>query len=250
MRVLLVDDERLHLDNLRAACEKVLPEAKFFCFGDSNEALKAAKENPIDIAFLDINLPKMNGIELARKLKERDPDTKIIFVTAYENYALEAYSVRASGFILKPVSEKKIQHEIEALGDSLKSKKDIQVKCFGNFEIFHLGIPLQFKRSKSKEVLAYLIDREGRAVGVDELCFALWEEERASYFRNLVADIRQTLERIGCGDFFFKQGNGYRIDTSMMDCDAYDYKNGDPKAISMFRGEYMFQYPWAMFADD
>ena len=75
----------------------------------------------------------------------------------------------------------------------------------------------------------------------------MWEEDHKSYLRNLIADIQQTLNSIDCGDVFIKKRNECSVDVSKIDCDAYEYKNNNPDAIRMYRGEYMIQYSWALF---
>lgn len=251
MTILLVDDEKLQLHRLQDAVAKVLPESEVLPFGNPIEALKETEDLKIDLAFLDIEMPGVNGIQVARKLKLRDPRTRIVFVTAYDHYAMEAFRVHASGYITKPVNEGKVREEMEQVTPSfLPSSKKLQVKCFGNFEVFHDGAPLKFKRSKSKELFAYLIDREGSAATASELNAILWDEDHPSYLRNLVSDIQQTLKAVGCADVFVKRHNECYIDVSKIDCDAYEFKKNNPDAIRMYRGQYMFQYSWAMFVDE
>ena len=123
----------------------------------------------------------------------------------------------------------------------------LKIKCFGNFEIFFEGTPVKFQYSKSKELFAYLVDREGAAVNLNELNAVLWEEDHSSYLRNLIIDIHQTLKAIGCEDVFFKRRNECYIDVDRVDCDAYAYKQNDPDAVRAYRGEYMMQYSWPIF---
>lgn len=252
MKVLLIDDEELQLLRLEKEARLAFGEnTEFFTFSNPLEAIKELGNTMIDIAFLDIEMPGMNGIMLAKELKKINPLINIIFVTAYDNYALEAYKLHASGYLSKPVSASKIKEEIEALRYPivLDSDKKIQVKCFGNFEIFYQGQPIKFAYQKSKELFAYLIDREGSAINVNELNAVLWEEDHPSYLRNLIADIQQTLKSYNSGDIFVKQRNQYSIDVNKIYCDAYEYKKGNPNAIRLYRGEYMSQYPWALFKD-
>lgn len=250
MIVLLVDDEELQLLRLEKEVKKVMsPDNEFLTFGNPLKALQEAKEKKIDIAFLDIEMPGINGIHLAKELKKLNPLVNIIFVTAYDNYAFEAYKLHASGYLSKPVNSTKIKAELEALRFSveLEPKKKLQIKCFGNFEVFFDGEPVKFSYQKSKEVFAYLVDREGSSINVNELNAVMWDEDHKSYLRNLIVDIQQTLRGLGCSDVFIKKYNGYSIDTSKVDCDAYEYKNNNPNAIRMYRGEYMSQYSWPIF---
>ncbi|MEE3402230.1 MAG: two-component system response regulator, partial [Candidatus Enteromonas sp.] len=82
---------------------------------------------------------------------------------------------------------------------------------------------------------------------INELNAVLWEEDHKSYLRNLIVDIQRTLKSVGAEDVFVKRHNECFIDTSKVDCDAYEYKANNPDAIRMYRGEYMIQYPWAIF---
>lgn len=252
MKILLVDDEQLQLLRLENACKKLLPNAEFCAYSNPIKAFEENKNNNIDLAFLDIEMPGINGLQLAKKLKMNNPKIKIIFVTAYTEYALDAYKVHASGYVTKPVNENKIKEEIDELDNiiELKSTKKLQIKCFGNFEVFHNGEPVKFSYKKSKEVFAYLVDREGSAINVNELNAVLWEEDHPSYLRNLIADIQSTLKSIGAEDAFIKRHNECYIDVNKVDCDAYEYKKDNPDAIRMYRGEYMNQYSWSCFDFD
>lgn len=252
MKILLVDDEELQLLRLKNVVSKIMPNEELLCYTNPKEALDSTINEEIGIAFLDIEMPLFSGIDLAKKLKKNNPQVNVIFVTAYDNYALDAYKIHASGYITKPVNETKVKEELDGLRYQvdLKPTKLLQVKCFGNFEVFKNGVPLRFHRQKSKELFAYLIDREGSSVNMNELNAILWEEDHNSYLRNLIADIQKTLSEVGASDVFIKRHNECFIDPSKIDCDAYQYKENNPDAIRMWRGEYMIQYPWALFKDE
>lgn len=252
MKILLVDDEKLQLARLEESVRSVVPSADIVTYTNPVLALSENKNTKIDIAFLDIEMPKLNGIQLAKALKNINPKINIVFVTAFDRFALDAMKMHASGFVTKPVNQEKIFEEINGLRYpvELTPTKKLQIKCFGNFEVFHDGQPLKFAYSKSKELFAYLVDREGSAININELNAVLWEEDHTSYLRNLISDIQKTLAKIGASDVFIKRHNECYIDTSKVDCDAYEYKNNNPEAIRMYRGEYMYQYSWPIFDDN
>ena len=249
MNVLLVDDEPLQLMRLEKAVKEAMGDDNIFSYGNPLEAFLKSKEMQIDLAFLDIEMPGLNGIQLAKRLKNLNPLINIVFVTAYDQYALEAHRIHASGYVSKPVSKAKVEEELKNLRNPipLSKKKKIQIKCFGNFEVFCDGDPLRFSYKKSKEAFAYLVDREGSAITVSELNAILWEEDHPSYLRNLIADIQNTLKKAGAEEVFVKRHNECFIDVTQVDCDAYRYKKDDPDAIRMYREEYMIQYDWAYF---
>ena len=103
-----------------------------------------------------------------------------------------------------------------------------------------------FKRSKTKELFAFLIDRNGAGVTINEIGVALWDNDEAkknqNYIHQLFRDLRQTLEAIGMEDVFERNNYLYSINTEKIDCDYFNYlKSGKPE----FLGEYMSQYGWA-----
>ena len=253
MKILLVDDEQLQLLRLQKAVGDALSEeVEILCFSNPLEAWEKCKGETIDLAFLDIEMPGCNGIQLAKKLKGANPMVNIVFVTAYDHYAVDAYRLHASGYVNKPVNAQKVQAELDNLRHpiALPSSKKLQVKCFGNFAVFHEGKPLRFAYKKSMELLAYLIDREGSPVNTAELNAVLWEEDHPSYLRNLIADLQSTLSSIGASEIFIKRHNECAINVVLIDCDAYEYKHGNPDAVRAYRGEYMAQFPWAQFHAD
>ncbi|MBQ7712633.1 MAG: response regulator [Clostridia bacterium] len=253
MRVLLADDEKLQLLRLENVVRKVLPaEYEVSCYVNPVLAWEENEDKRVDLAFLDIEMPVLNGIGLAKKLKKNNPQVNIIFVTAYDHYALDAYKLHASGYVTKPVNAEMVRAEVEALRYpvEMKARKKLQVKCFGNFEVFSLGAPLNFRYAKTKELFAYLVDREGAAVNVNELNAILWEEDHKSYLRNLIADLRSALRSVDAEDALVNRRNAYSVDPEKLDCDAYSYAKNDPDAVRAYRGEYMAQYSWAMFDSD
>ena len=113
MKVIYVDDETALLDNFRMTVEGLSMVEELNLFRKSEEALKWAQDHPVEVAFLDIQMPGINGIELAKRLKGIDRNIRIVFVTAYEQYALEAFGVDAIGYLLKPYFREDVEKELE-----------------------------------------------------------------------------------------------------------------------------------------
>ena len=107
MKILLVDDEKLQLTRLEESVKHVLPTAEIVSYTNPVLALKENKNSKIDIAFLDIEMPELNGIQLAKSLKSINPTINIVFVTAYDRFALDAMRMRASGFVRSQLMKKK-----------------------------------------------------------------------------------------------------------------------------------------------
>jgi hypothetical protein len=117
------------------------------------------------VAFLDVKMPGMTGLEMAKRVKELSPHTNIVFVTAYSEYSLDAMRLRASGYVLKPATGEAVETELENLRFPVKTAaaSRLRVQCFGNFEVYADGQPLRFEFSRTKELFAYLVDRRGAA---------------------------------------------------------------------------------------
>ncbi|MBQ5607954.1 MAG: response regulator, partial [Oscillospiraceae bacterium] len=194
----------------------------------------------------DINMRGMGGLVLAEKIVSLCPDCKIVFCTGYEKYAIPAFKLHASGYLMKPVSARDVQAEIDNIKHVSGNQKPLEVKCFGHFEVYAKGQKLIFKRSKTKELFAFLVDRNGAGVSVAEICVALWENDeehkKHNYIHQLFRDLRQTLENAGMEAVFERNNYLYSINPAKMDCDYFSYlKTGNPE----FWGEYMSQYSWA-----
>ena len=113
--VIMVDDRKLILTGGMPILEKVLPHAIVTGFTNENEAIAFAKRNRVALAFLDIELREMSGLELCQKLLEIYPRTNIVYLTAYSEYSLDAWSTGACGFMLKPITEEGVTKQLEKL---------------------------------------------------------------------------------------------------------------------------------------
>lgn len=102
--VILVDDEKIILKGSIPVLRQVMPNASIFGFSNPDEALDFAKKQRVHIAFLDIELGRVSGLELSKELLRINPSTNIIYLTAFQNYAYEAWLTGASGFLLKPIN--------------------------------------------------------------------------------------------------------------------------------------------------
>ena len=252
MRILIADDESVILDGLTRTVRKAAPDAEVLPFSGGQALLDWYRDNRADIAFLDIEMPRIDGLTLARRLREQDAQLNIIFTTSYPQYARESYDLRASGYLLKPVSESDIRRELENLRFALRPKADnrLKVTTFGSFRASVNGENLRFRYSKTMELLAYIVDRNGSYVTNGELQSVLWEgvsqgEKTASYLRQLRKDLIDTLEAAGCRDAVDQRRGAICIQPDRIDCDYYDWLKGDLATQSRYQGEYMAQYSWA-----
>ncbi|MCQ2448026.1 MAG: response regulator [Oscillibacter sp.] len=254
MNILLVDDEILLLEKLKRTVAAVAPDADLYAFSKAREALEFTQTTPIDIAFLDINMRILSGMELANQIQAIYPKVNIIFCTGYAEYALDAHDLHCSGYLLKPVSEEKVADALNNLRypigsgkDSEEPKKRVEIHCFGNFNVTIDGVPVHFKYEKTRELLAYLVDRQGALTSLAEIAAVLWEDEEHEYYlKSLRRDLILTLEEAGCSDILEKERGKLAILPEKISCDYYDWRSGKIPSSS-YSGEYMAQYSWAEY---
>ncbi len=253
MHIIAVDDERPSLQLLERAILSVAPGTSIACFESAEAALAHARESRVDVAFLDIEMDEMNGLLLAKRLKDLHGETNIIFVTGYNSYMGNAFDMHASGYVLKPISPERVAKELENLRVPVKHPDyGLRFQCFGSFEVFMDGKPVPFRRPKAKEALAYLVDRRGAGVSKKELAAVLWEDEPythsvQSHLYVLLTEITRALQETGADDIIVKRRGLYAVDTEKTVCDYYRYEMGDIAAVNSYRGEYMANYSWAEF---
>ena len=233
-----------------------MPECQVFSCVSAKEALEIAGKELLHVAFLDIELGmnSVSGITLAKRLKDIQPHLHIIFVTAFSQYAVDAFAIHATGYLLKPVQKEHLKRELTFLyGEETGEEKRVRVQTFGNFEVWVDGELLNFGRQKSKELFAYLVDRKGACVTTREACAVLFEDSsydrtKKSYFQTIVADMRNTFKRLGLEDVIWKSYNSLAVKTEKIDCDYYRFLAGDAKVINQYNGEFMMNYSWAEFS--
>ena len=254
MKILAVDDEQMGLKALVSAIQKADPEAEVCGFRSSKEALASVSEQDYYAALLDIQMPVMNGIELAKKIKIQSPKTRIIFATGFDDYMKDAFQLHANGYILKPITAAKVKSELDNLTQISESyqeerasaKKRVRFQCFGNFEAFFDDKPIKFKYDKTKEILAYVVSRRGALCTSAEIIVNLWDDDsnHESYLRGIRKDLVDSFKDLGISDVLNQQRGKLGVAVELVDCDFYDFISGDVAAINSYKGEFMTQYSW------
>jgi len=252
MNIFAIDDNVLALEELVSAIKEACPNDDVHSFSKPSELLDFAKENACEIAFLDIEMWGMNGIELAQKIKEINNKTNIVFVTGYTKYALDSYTVKASDYVMKPVTKEAVKESLENLRFPVKTEPDkrVRVQTFGNFEVFVDESPVLFSRSKTKELLAYLVSRKGALCSNNEIIAVIWEDKddspsMQSHFRHLVADLIRTFNSLNVDDVIIRKWKNLAVVPNKLSCDFYEMLDGNVKAANSYAGEFMSQYSWA-----
>jgi len=254
MRIICVDDDRAALERTADMLKGLMHADLVEAFEHPREALDWLGAHAADVAFLDIAMPDMDGIALAGRMREMCPAAVIVFLTAHREFAYEAFSVRPSGYLLKPADramlQRELDHVLEQRRRRAKGDGRVVVRTFGGFDVFVDGETLRFKRSRAKEALAYLIDSQGRSVRRADIFAALWEDvpyghAEQKYLDVIIRSMRDTLRQAGISEILEMKGGCLRIRPEYLDCDLYRYLEGDETAVGEYHGVYMSDYSWA-----
>ena len=256
MKIICVDNEELIVELVKDACLRLPQHPEVFAFTEAAGALDFLTDNEVDIALLDIRMPEMDGLTLAQKVKDASPDTAIIFLTGYSDYAVDAFAMHVSGYLMKPIDEERLRAEVDY---ALSGRKPLHIhrivaRTFGEFDLLVDGVTVSFERAKSKELLAYLIDRRGGHVTRAFLFAVLFEEkayDRAAqkYMDVIIRSLRKTLSKVNAGEILEMSGGLLRVLPEKLECDMYRFMDGDINAINSYRGEYMSAYSWASLTE-
>ncbi|GCD09017.1 response regulator [Clostridium tagluense] len=228
IRIAAVDDEMHVLERFERMVLEVVELELCGLFETGEQLLSYLKEHPLDAVFLDIEMPDVNGLQLSQQILNINENIDIIFVTAFNQYAVEAFELEAMDYIMKPLTEERLAKTVSRL---LKPKSTVRssgkpfIQCFGDFEVFQSGEVLPFKNSKAKEVLAFLIHKNGVPVNWEKVADAVWpdynsEKAQTNFHANTYL-LRKRLAEIGISQILESGRGNYRIVTEGVSCDLY-----------------------------
>lgn len=251
MKMIVVDDELSALNTfLPNIIDDMNVECKMF-MNAPRSALEYVRINTVDVAFLDIKMPEIDGIELAERMLDINPKLKIVFISAYihdENSISKRLNGKVAGFCHKPYSEEKIKRLLATL-DSKPSKPRIYLRTFDSFDLFVNGVAVDFSSSKAKELLALLTDARGSYITMDTAIGNLWADKNAELgkrlYRDAVCKLRLKLKQLDIEELVtFERGRAI-INTKFATCDMWNFveKGG------VFSGRYLPQYDWSIITE-
>lgn len=251
MKTILVDDMLLDLQLFELKCADMPDFEIVGKFTDPLAAIAYAREHVVDFAVLDIDMPGMSGMELARQLRQIRSDIIIVFATAHTKYAVDALKMKADYIIFKPFDREDIADVLErAKLFRRRQKKRIYFHTFGLFDMQVDGRPVHFRSSKAKELMALCVYRNDRPVSIHEMVEYLWGEDAASApektgYRRTIKELADTLKEYGADDLFIRERGSLRVRMDLADSDYQAFMNGSLEACCEFQGEFMRQYSWA-----
>ncbi|QNL44602.1 response regulator [Oscillibacter hominis] len=254
MKAIMVDDQPLMVRFFEAACANLPGVESMEVFTSPLEALEYARRNFVELAFLDLSMPQMSGLELGEKLKILNPHVILIYLTAYDDCAIEALHQRAGYILCKPYNRQDVLEILEkALGQSEypgSLGKKVMFRTFGRFDMYIDGQLVVFRSAKAKELLALCVSREGGEVSSSEAIDKIWAGSKnrsstAANYRMTVKKLREFLQELGVERIFVRERQSCYIRASEVSCDLYDFWRGDEEALYRFRDEFMSEYSWS-----
>lgn len=252
MRAIVIDDEPIMIRSFMRLSREISDLHVMATFESAEDAVEYAETESFEIAFLDIELPGMNGIECARLLKQKIPGILIVFVSAYDDYLRESNRIGGDDYLLKPYTAETIEKTMEKMRLLVqRQKKSIYVQMFGRFTVMKDGVPIPL-RGKAKEILALILVKRGKEISNEEIYSTLWEARGYSnvqmkVYYNALKRLKDSLEKYGIRDIIFSTARGQMANTEVFDCDYYSWQDGCEDAKEQFEGEFLTEYSWGEY---
>lgn len=280
MRAILVDDEQLALIGLKKAIERAASEVEIVAaYSDSAKVLAGVLAHRPDVVFLDIHMPDINGLDLGKQIREVVPETEIVFVTAYDQYAVQAFELYALDYIMKPLQKERLRQTIMRIREKLSIKgttntqgmRSPMICCFNQLQFMLPDTDPQtvkWRTSKAQELFAYLLHHRDRTINRSVLLELLWPEldeaKAAQHLYTTIYHIRQTLKNFGIDTICINSGDleaGYRlqIGKARVDSEEWEYSmkqlgvldastvDAYEQVLNLYKGDYLgnYDYLWA-----
>ena len=268
IKAVIVDDEPPSLRKLRKQLLASGMVEVTGAFLKPADALGFLCENQADAVFLDVEMPDMDGIELANRILDLQGNISLVFVTAYNQYAVEAFRLNALDYLLKPVSTDRLKETLNRIVSGKvtpTNSMELRVRCFGRFQVLFGTEEIKFRTEKAEMLMAFLIDCGGNYISRNKIIDSLWEDfdgDRAiMHFNTTLHNVKKALVHFGVQvEIQYEKGN-YRLETKALDCDYLkflDFKKTTSNAcvstirsyeniVSLYAGEYLsgWNLDWA-----
>lgn len=252
MRAIIVEDEPLMINAFMRLSQGIEDLNVEEAFEFAEDAVAYAENHVFEIAFLDIELPGMNGIECAQKLREKMPELLVVFISAYDDYLREFNQIGGDDYLVKPYKKETLENMMGKMRLLVRrQKKSIYVQMFGRFTVLKDGVPVPL-RGKAKEILALILVRRRKEISNEEIYSTLWETREHSnvhmkVYYNALKRLKDSLEKAGMKDMIYSTAHGQVANTAMYDCDYYAWQDDNVDRQDRFEGEFLTEYSWGEY---
>ncbi len=267
IKAIIVDDEIPSLEMLHKELRKHAGVQVCATFTDPLDALAYLRNTPVSLAFVDIEMPGMNGLALAGRMLDLQPGISVVFVTAFHEYAVEAFRLNALDYLLKPVDEIRLKEALNRVDTRTASHSPagMTVKCFGQFGVWAGQNPVAFRTAKAKELLAFIIHCNGESISRNVIIDSLWPEHDGDkalvYFNSTLYNVKKALVSGGITlPMAYKRGH-YTVNLQGVNCDWVTFSattcpvrgmtdadaEGMEQVTALYAGDYLegCDYPWS-----
>jgi two-component SAPR family response regulator len=279
IRVLLVDDEEDALNLLEILLLRIGDVEVAGRYVNPVQAIEALQASPVDAVFLDNEMPGMSGMEAARKMREIRPRLPIVFTTAHAEYAVEAFEIQSTDYLLKPLAPGRLQDAVSRIRQSVSADRadrnlsDATIRCLGGFSIARpddTRRTMPWKTNKEKEICAFLVHHGEKHVDTALIIESVWPEydlkNAKTYLYTCLSYLRKSFQEHHLPLQIEKNGSGFalRLNGAVVDAAAFEELLDEillaptpddrlyHKINGMYRGEYLegCDYHWAEFKRD
>ena len=275
IRAILMDDEPLALLNMERKLNEFDSIEVVNTFSNATELLNERHSLDCQVAFLDVEMPGMNGLEIAKLLQTWNTNIHIVFVTAYRDYAVQAFDLQSIDYLLKPISKARLAKTIDRITERIQLETrhlptthptalSLKVHCFGEFTVYHHNKVVHWRTVKTKELFAFLFSNLNMQVHRDTILNTIWAETEYQKARvqlhTTISYLRTTLNSLGYANALTYANESYILQLEDLQCDVFELEqllqnikvHGElniEKAESFtqdYRGNYMenMDYPW------
>lgn len=252
MRAIIVDDEPLMIKRFVRLAEGIEDLNIIGQFESAQKAVAFAEDQLFEAAFLDVAMPIVNGVELAKELRKIRPDIIIVFISASDEYLWDFNQIGGDYYILKPYNKEMLEMTMERLRLLLqRQQKELFIQTFGRFLVLQNGKPLPLS-GKAKEILALIVTRRGKEISNEEIYSTIWEDRpygnvEMTVYYNALRRLKFVLKEAKLENLLISTQRGQLINTAMFDCDYYNWQDKNMNERDCFEGEFMSEYSWGEY---
>lgn len=274
METILIDEEQTELELLQKKITQLSSVKVLGAFTDPHEGLIEVSRKQPDILFLDICIPEVNWMKVAKQLKKAIPDMQIVFLATLDKYALEAFDIQADDYLLKPVDYSRLKQAMVKVTSKLSQQKSAPRQMVGCFQSLHFRyeesnqdiVDIHWRTSKAREIFSYLVHKRGKLVRKDVLVDLFWSDmpvkEAYNQLYSTIYQIRKTIKSINYNIQIVNREDSYRLllNDCLVDVDMWERGIETNPVITsenieshknwllLYRGDYFEaeNYMWAL----